>query len=407
MSLLNEMLKNLHQRNQQQAQQQITKTMLNGVQVPPPKISFWTPLLKPYILSMIIMALIVLGYCSIGLVKTMHKKHLPARLFTKILPQTYNARATLQNVFVTHTATEIILQFTFDKIVQYQLHTNTERSQHTLNLTNVNFNNKLLAPVDFIKTFTTKTIGKDSQLLIDTTPGTEIKVMQDQTQKPIRLVLIFSNNTQPAVEPPKPAMIKTLAPLPPPKPEEVALTDYQDALSLIEHDYIEQAVPLLKKALTEDPSLVAARKDLVVLLMQDNEITEANNYIQAGLKLDPYAVALIELEAKLLLTKQQPEAALKTLQKISPAINEEPEYYALLASLKQQLGDAITAEKIYQQLLTIDSSNANWWVGMGVALESQDKKNEALRYYQRANAMGGLSPRVQMGIQERIAKLGK
>ena len=94
-------------------------------------------------------------------------------------------------------------------------------------------------------------------------------------------------------------------------------------------------------------------------------------------------------------------------QKISPAITQEPEYYALIASLKQQLGNAAAAEQIYKQLLTIDSSNANWWVGMGLALESQDKKNDALRYYRQANTLGGLSPHLQMGIQERIARLGR
>ncbi|CAL7964120.1 MSHA biogenesis protein MshN [Gammaproteobacteria bacterium] len=409
MSLLNDMLRNLEKRNQDQAKKQIGRIVLSGLQAAAPiKKQPWRLVCKTFIICFVVFLLIMVGYLSINLV------NLPKLDFLGFKTQASNPKpitqapnppkpkAILQNIFINRGNSEIVIQFTFDMVVHYQLSENSNHSQSTITLNDVSFNASLpLLPVDFVKTLTAKTVGNDLQITMETMPGTEIKVMQNQMQKPMRLVFILTN-TQKPITLAQPTMNKTLVP---PTSEELALADYQDALNFIDHGYPDQAIPLLTKVVHNDPELVAARKILVTLLMQHNDINRATDYVKAGLKTRPDATELIELDAKLLLIKHSPKEALKTLQKASPPVTQQPEYYALLASVQQQLGHPIIAEQIYAQLLTFDSGNANWWVGMGLALESQNKNNNALQAYKQATQLGSLSSHLQANVQEKIARL--
>lgn len=414
MSLLNDMLRNLEKRNQEHNKKHLGQIVIPELQAAPPsKKKPWELMLKPLVICLMILLLITTGYLSIKLVDLLKKKHLLDFLSTpainqklaKLTPSFPKSNTTLQNIFITRGTSEIVIQFIFDTAVRYQLTENNDHSQSTITLNDVNFNANLpLLPVAFVKALTTKTVGNDLQITMETAPGTEIKIMQDQTQKPVRLIFILTNNTsnqKPTVLV-QPIVSKTQVP---PTPEELALTDYQDALNLVDHGYPDQAIPLLAKVVQNDPQLVAARKMLVTLLIQNNEINSATDYVKSGLKIRPDAIELLELDAKLLLLKHHPEEALHILQKASPPITQEPEYYALLASVQQQLGRATIAEQIYTQLLTLDESNANWWLGIGLAMETQKKNNNALQAYQQAARLGGLSPRLQANVQERIVRL--
>jgi predicted Zn-dependent protease len=405
MSLLNDMLRNLEKRSQKQTKKQVGKIVLSGLQAAAPsKKKSWRIAFKALVICFVIFLLIMLGYLPINLITLLKKKQLLDFLVlqTQATKSKPAPRAVLQNIFINRGNSEIVIQFTFNAVVRYQLSENSDHSQSAITLRDVSFNASLpLLPIDFVKTLTAKTIGNDLQIIMETKPGTEIKVMQNQMQKPMRLVFILTNTQKPEALV-KPTMNKTLVP---PTPGELALADYQDALNFIDHGYPEQAIPLLAKVVQNDPELVAARKMLVTLLIQHNDINRATGYVKAGLKIKPVAVELIELDAKLLLIKHRPKEASQALQKASPPITQYPEYYALLASVEQQLDNPAIAEQIYTQLLALDSSNANWWVGMGLALESQNKNNTALQAYKQATELGSLSSRLQANVQERITRL--
>lgn len=409
MSLLNDMLKNLEKRKPDTAQKPLEQPVMSGLQAPVIEKPRWRFKAKWLEFGVIIILLMAIVYLSSHLFDVFKKKHLlnvPVHNTTptNLVMKPSKSSATLQNVFITRGTTEIVIQFTFDQVVRYQLSENREHSQSTITLSNVNFNNNFpLLPVGFIKALNTKVMGNDLQITMETEPGTEIKIMQDQTQQPVRLIFILTSNPPPvAVTQPEMQKVPVL-----PTPEEQATADYQEALNLVEHDKLSQAITLLMKVVQTSPELLAARRTLITLLMKSDQIDTATNYVEAGLKITPDAIDLIELEARLLLLKNRPEEALKVLQKISPLIMQEPEYYALLASVQQRLGQYAAAEQIYQQLLALDRGNANWWVGMGLALESQKKNNTALQAYQQASSIGGLSSRLQMNVQEKITKLSK
>lgn len=406
MSLLNDMLKNLEKRDQKPALKPFDQPAVPGLQTPLNKERRWRFSAKWLEFGLIICLLIAIVYFSNQLLGVFKKKQVfyvsSHTKFANLVEKSSKTNAQLQNVFITRGTSEIVIQFTFNQVVHYQLKQNNERSQSVITLSDVSVNTNLpLLPAGFIKAINTKVVGNDLQITMETVPGTEIKIMQDQTQKPVRLIFILTNNPPPVgVTQPEMKKIPVSS-----TPEEQAAADYQAALDLVAQDKLSQAIMLLMKVVRTDPELVAARKTLVTLLIRSDQIDVAIGYVEAGLRATPDSVDFIELDARLLLLKNRPGEALKVLQKISPLIMQEPEYYALLASVQQRLGQYAIAEQIYKQLLALDRDNANWWVGMGLTLESQQKNNTALQAYQQAVAIGGLSSRLQMNVQEKIIKL--
>jgi len=408
MSLLNDMLKNLEQRKQEQKKPTVDvhseNVNLQAAEVSK-KYALPTPKLVGVFLLIIVLLAVVYWLWHSPQKKQLVNAKLAVVSNSKPVDLVMKATATnanLQNVYITRGNTEIVMQFTFDKPVHYNLIENDDRSHNIVTLNNVTFNsaNLPLLPVGFIKVITAKAVGSDLQIIMETVPGTEIKIMQDQMQKPVRLIFILTNN--PKVPVVQPEMKKT--PVQPTR-EEQALADYQEALSLVAQDHINQAINLLTKAIKSSPELVVARKNLIALLIKTDQLDLATAYVESGLKLTPDSIDLITLDARILLLRNHPEAALQILQKISPLIMQEPGYYALLASVQQSLGQFAMAEQLYKRLLALDRDNGNLWAGLGLALESQKKNNSACQAYQQALDLGNLSPSLQTDIQERINKL--
>lgn len=99
------------------------------------------------------------------------------------------------------------------------------------------------------------------------------------------------------------------------------------------------------------------------------------------------------------------EARSLLLQSPQPALYEEPEYYALLAATQQRLGRYDEAVAGYRQLLLVFPENGTWWMGLGIALESNGQRTEAGDGYRRALATPGLRPELAQYVRQRLAAL--
>jgi predicted Zn-dependent protease len=183
--------------------------------------------------------------------------------------------------------------------------------------------------------------------------------------------------------------------------------DYQNALNLIQTNHWSAAVNLLQTILARTADNVPARTALITLLLKQKRLLEAKQVVQAGLALQPEQPAFIKLAAQILLAQGQPANALKILKTATPALNSDPSYYALMAALYQRLGYSLKAAQIYNELVSLDTNNAIWWLGLGTALETAGKNKAALEAYQNANVTGNLSPQLQSYVSARIHALGE
>lgn len=111
------------------------------------------------------------------------------------------------------------------------------------------------------------------------------------------------------------------------------------------------------------------------------------------------------LRARALLATGDLSGALAVLSSQIPPLKGHIEYRVTLATLLQQAGHSSEAAEQWSALLTVDDSRAAWWVGLGVALESQGKAASAQRAYTQAEALPGLSPSLADYVRERLKRL--
>lgn len=176
----------------------------------------------------------------------------------------------------------------------------------------------------------------------------------------------------------------------------------KNALNIAASGQKDKAMQLLMDLMTRYPAYQKARESLVALLMENGYLYNAKKILADGLSQDPNYIPFIELKARLLINEGKSDSALHLLQRANPPIQNFPDYYSMMAALYQRQGNAVMAAKVYQQLLSIQSNKAVWWVGLAVALESQGRTTEAKEAYTRASASSGLNPTLTAFVQTRI-----
>lgn len=189
--------------------------------------------------------------------------------------------------------------------------------------------------------------------------------------------------------------------------EQMADQAYQKALDLVQENRIANATAVLKRLVGQMPTYPNGREALVTLLLQQNQINSAAQIINTGLRLQPHNPAFTKLAARVLIAQGKPYDALVVMQNAAPSLTTDPNYYALMAALYQQLGEPEQAAKLYTQLVAQYPNNAIWWLGLGTSLESMGKhKKEALQAYQNAASSGNLTPDLRNFVDKRILTLG-
>lgn len=87
-----------------------------------------------------------------------------------------------------------------------------------------------------------------------------------------------------------------------------------------------------------------------------------------------------------------------------PALEAEPDYYVTLASLLQQQGEAARSAQIWGELLKFDNSRADWWMGLGIALDTSQRKQDARSAYQQALRLPGLQAALADYARQQLTK---
>ncbi len=110
------------------------------------------------------------------------------------------------------------------------------------------------------------------------------------------------------------------------------------------------------------------------------------------------------MSAQILVHENNINAAIAILQKSAPAVSDSVAYHAYLAGLYQKQGQYAAAANHYRQLLAVDSTQATFWLGLGVALDAlQDR--QALQAYLQIGSSPDLSNDVRRFVLQRIQVL--
>ncbi|WP_076538529.1 lipopolysaccharide assembly protein LapB [Shewanella sp. UCD-KL21] len=195
--------------------------------------------------------------------------------------------------------------------------------------------------------------------------------------------------------------------------KEVTLTNEQlakkkfDVAEVAEQQQkIDQAIKNYYEALVLQPSMHQARKQLAALYYSVNNLGRAEQILAQGVSLFPEEVELAILKAKVQIAAFSPNKALNTLSEIDDNSEWARDKWMLQSDIAQQEGQFALAEAAYRSLLTIEPSQARWWMGLAYALDSQQQYPQAADAYRKAMSYRGLSTGAMTYIEQRLIQLG-
>lgn len=179
----------------------------------------------------------------------------------------------------------------------------------------------------------------------------------------------------------------------------------REAIDLVRSGRQQQAYEALIPFLEQNPQAHISRETLATILMAQNELAYARLVVDEGLQLAPNYAAYKKIKARLLMQDGQLAEALELMNKVPPAPARDLEYHELLASLYQQANRHDMAVSTYQELIRINPERGRWWAGLGISLDAQGRKEQAIASYQTALQAGDLDTRLRSHSQDRIRSL--
>lgn len=187
---------------------------------------------------------------------------------------------------------------------------------------------------------------------------------------------------------------------------DISMSDqYQQALRLSTQGHSNEAMIVLTEMLAKDPEYTSARELLASLLITQGKKIQAEKMLKIGLQQRPFYPGYMQLKARILVNEGKIEQALHLLQLAPPALSTHPDYHAFIAALYQRQGQALFAERLYEQLLALQPNNATWWMGLGIALESMGKRALAVEAYLKARNSDHLNPELKIYAEARLHHL--
>ncbi|SFN41628.1 tetratricopeptide repeat protein [Marinobacter pelagius] len=238
-------------------------------------------------------------------------------------------------------------------------------------------------------------------------PGSEPKTGQEPAPAPEKQVAQSTRSEpenppvsqeQPSEPETEPAQVKQVRET----PESIDRRVSRELASLLRQGRFREAGEQLRALLAEQQAPVS-RATLARALLVEDQPEIALAWLPV-----PQVMAVPELRllrARALLATGELDGAVNVLRSQVPPLEGNIEYRVTLATLLQQAGESGAAAEQWTALLTTDDSRAAWWVGLGVALESQGKSASAKRAYTQAAALPGLSKSLAEYVRERLKQL--
>jgi MSHA biogenesis protein MshN len=189
----------------------------------------------------------------------------------------------------------------------------------------------------------------------------------------------------------------------PPSLQEQAAAAYQQAVIAIRAGRSAEADEMLRRAVHLDPRHTAAREALVGLLLQQGHGTEAEALLEEGIGVTPPYYRFAQLAARLAVERGAEPRALALLERGAPHARQDPEYQAFYAALLQRAGRHEEAGRYYQQALDQRPLEGRWWLGLAIALESQQRLSAAADAYKRSLQGASLDASLRKFAEQRLA----
>jgi len=108
------------------------------------------------------------------------------------------------------------------------------------------------------------------------------------------------------------------------------------------------------------------------------------------------------LRARVARSEQGRGEALAWLEQDPPAPERHPDYHHARGALSAN-GPARRSSQHLGRLLETNDSQARWWAGLGIALESQGRSESARSAFAQAARLPGLPEQLRLYVEQRLS----
>jgi MSHA biogenesis protein MshN len=188
-------------------------------------------------------------------------------------------------------------------------------------------------------------------------------------------------------------------------PEQKSDNLYKQSVSMLQQGRVAEARDALSQSLAENPANHTARQLLVGLLVENKHTGEALNLLQEGVQIAPEQSGFVMALARLQVESGDRHAALQTLELGEKYATDDAEFNGFYAALLQRDSRHEEAVSRYLAALRGDPANTSWLVGVGISLQALDKNSDAREAFERARQTGQLSPELAIFVDQRLKQL--
>lgn len=168
---------------------------------------------------------------------------------------------------------------------------------------------------------------------------------------------------------------------------------------------VDKAEKLLEDVIIIKPSDSQTRKKLAALWFGRQAYQDALNLLSQGIALDSKDASLRELKARIHLQQGQVRAAVNTLKPLANL--EDEQYQIMLANTAQQAQQNDIAINAYQMLIAMQPDLGRWQLGLAVLYDKNSQFDLASKAYKSALTKSDLSISSEKFVKQRIQVIGQ
>jgi MSHA biogenesis protein MshN len=166
------------------------------------------------------------------------------------------------------------------------------------------------------------------------------------------------------------------------------------------------ALQLARELYQLSPRDVNGIKEYAALLYASGELSLAEDLLKSSLAHDDESASLRLMLAKYYYHNNDGLSAIRTLSGYSGPAANALDLVSFRAALYQKSKNAQQAYNDYRRLVAVNANQGAWMLGLAITSEQVGQVNDALRAYQHARQIGGLSAASKQFIESRISALG-
>ncbi|TMO80148.1 agglutinin biogenesis protein MshN [Pseudoalteromonas sp. S3776] len=176
------------------------------------------------------------------------------------------------------------------------------------------------------------------------------------------------------------------------------------AKQALEFALYDDAINDLTAILQTQPEHIEARNLLAATYFQQQDVLMAQQLLVAGIKINPEVVQWRTMLSKILIMQQEYEGVLKLLiAKLEPQANLE--FWILKGTAAQNAQQHQIALASFTQLTQLQPQQAKWWLALATSKDALGEFADAKHLYKVALDLGGLNAAMTQHALQRLVAL--